>query len=108
MRRTGLAVLMLLGLIVVSTAHADEWLIAGAAVAKEQPVEVVGILKLTDLTPPLGGEVRVECNSTIKGTVGPGAADKFTKWASLHRDELEADWQRAKDGGSPEPIDPLP
>ncbi|HYM55990.1 MAG TPA: type II toxin-antitoxin system RelE/ParE family toxin, partial [Solirubrobacteraceae bacterium] len=27
---------------------------------------------------------------------------------SLHREELEADWERAKDGGTPEPIEPLP
>ncbi len=28
--------------------------------------------------------------------------------AELHHGELEADWARAKDGGTPEPIDPLP
>jgi len=26
----------------------------------------------------------------------------------LHRVELEAGWAHAKDGGTPEPIDPLP
>jgi hypothetical protein len=30
------------------------------------------------------------------------------EWASLHREELKADWDRAKGGGTPEPIDPLP
>ncbi len=30
------------------------------------------------------------------------------EWTSLHREELEADWDRAKGGGTPKPIDPLP
>jgi hypothetical protein len=31
-----------------------------------------------------------------------------TEWASLHRDELEAAWNVARDGDIPEKIDPLP
>lgn len=39
----------------------------------------------------------------------PGRALKLVdEWASLHREELVAGWSRAKDGGTPEPIDPLP
>jgi hypothetical protein len=30
------------------------------------------------------------------------------EWTSLHREELEADWERTRGGGTPEPIDPLP
>lgn len=29
------------------------------------------------------------------------------EWAALHRDELRADWQRARQGEVLEPIDPL-
>lgn len=39
----------------------------------------------------------------------PGRALKLvTEWAGLHRQELEADWERAKHGGTPDTIDPLP
>ncbi len=39
----------------------------------------------------------------------PARAFKLVaEWADLHRGELEADWVRAKGGGTPEPIDPLP
>jgi predicted nucleic acid-binding protein len=30
------------------------------------------------------------------------------EWATLHREELEADWERVHGGTVPEPIDPLP
>ncbi|HTD07644.1 MAG TPA: DUF4160 domain-containing protein [Solirubrobacteraceae bacterium] len=39
----------------------------------------------------------------------PSRALKLVReWAELHPAELEANWSRAKDGGNPEPIDPLP
>jgi hypothetical protein len=44
----------------------------------------------------------------LVGSLPSRALKLVTEWATLHREELEADWQRAKDGGSPEPIDPLP
>jgi hypothetical protein len=48
-----------------------------------------------------GGEVLV-------GGLPTRALKLVTEWADLHRGELEADWARAKGGGTPEPIDPLP
>ena len=47
-------------------------------------------------------------NEVLVGSLPSRALKLVTEWATLHREELEADWQRAKDGGSPEPIDPLP
>jgi hypothetical protein len=47
-----------------------------------------------------GGEVLV-------GGLPARAHRLVTEWAELHRDELEADWACAQDGGTPEPIDPL-
>jgi hypothetical protein len=39
----------------------------------------------------------------------PGRALKLVaEWATLHRKELEADWERVHGGTVPEPIDPLP
>jgi hypothetical protein len=47
-------------------------------------------------------------NEVLVGDLPSRALKLVTEWASLHREELESDWQRAKDRGSPEPIDPLP
>ncbi|HET7380624.1 MAG TPA: DUF4160 domain-containing protein [Gaiellales bacterium] len=47
-------------------------------------------------------------NDVLVGSLPSRALKLVTEWGSLHREELEGDWQRAKDGGSPEPIDPLP
>jgi hypothetical protein len=39
----------------------------------------------------------------------PGRALKLVaEWAALHREELEADWERVHGGTVPEPIAPLP
>lgn len=39
----------------------------------------------------------------------PGRALKLVaEWAALHREELEADWERVYGGTMPESIDPLP
>jgi hypothetical protein len=39
----------------------------------------------------------------------PGRALKLVaEWAAIHREELEADWERVYGGTVPEPIDPLP
>jgi hypothetical protein len=52
--------------------------------------------------------IAIGSNAVLVGSL-PGRALKLvTEWASLHREELEADWQRARDGGPPGPIDPLP
>jgi hypothetical protein len=52
--------------------------------------------------------IAIGSNDVLVGSLPSRALKLVTEWANLHRDELEADWQRAKDGGSPEPIDPLP
>jgi len=46
--------------------------------------------------------------TVIVGALPSRALRLVNEWASLHREELEADWERAKDGGTPEAIDPLP
>jgi Domain of unknown function (DUF4160) len=39
----------------------------------------------------------------------PGRAFKLVKeWATMHREELQADWELVHGGDVPEPIDPLP
>jgi hypothetical protein len=44
----------------------------------------------------------------LVGDLPSRALKLVAEWAALHRRELEADWSRAKGGGTPEPIDPLP
>jgi len=51
--------------------------------------------------------IAIGSNAVLVGSLPSRALKLVTEWASLHREELEADWQRARDGGSPEPIDPL-
>jgi hypothetical protein len=39
----------------------------------------------------------------------PGRALKLVKeWATMHREDLQADWELVHGGDVPEPIDPLP
>jgi hypothetical protein len=44
----------------------------------------------------------------LVGGLPTRALKLVNEWTSLHREELEADWQRTRGGGTPEPIDPLP
>jgi hypothetical protein len=51
--------------------------------------------------------IAIDSGAVLVGGL-PGRALKLvSEWASQHREELEADWNRARDGGTPEPIDPL-
>jgi hypothetical protein len=52
--------------------------------------------------------IPIETDAVLVGEL-PGRALKLvSEWAKLHSAELEANWSRVKDGGNPEPIDPLP
>ena len=44
----------------------------------------------------------------LVGDLPTRALKLVAEWAGLHRGELETDCARAKGGGTPEPIDPLP
>jgi hypothetical protein len=44
----------------------------------------------------------------LVGALPSTALRLVTEWATLHRDELTADWDRVISGALPEPIEPLP
>ena len=52
--------------------------------------------------------IAIGSGEVLVGHLPTRALKLVAEWAALHRDELEADWARATDGGTPEPIDPLP
>ncbi len=52
--------------------------------------------------------IAIRTGDVLVGDLPTRALKLVAEWADLHRGELEADWSRAKDGGTPEPIDPLP
>jgi Domain of unknown function (DUF4160) len=52
--------------------------------------------------------ITIETGAVLVGGLPKRALKLVCEWAVLHRAELEANWRRAKDGGIPEPIDPLP
>jgi hypothetical protein len=52
--------------------------------------------------------ITIETGAVLVGELPSRALKLVSEWAKLHRAELEANWSRAKDGGNPEPIDPLP
>jgi Domain of unknown function (DUF4160) len=52
--------------------------------------------------------IAIGSGELLVGDLPSRALKLVAEWAALHRGELEADWARAKDGGTPEPIDPLP
>jgi hypothetical protein len=52
--------------------------------------------------------IAINGGAVLVGNLPSRALKLVSEWASLHRDELEADWEQAKSGGIPEPIDPLP
>ena len=56
-----------------------------------------------------GSEAVVDINTlaVLAGRLPPRAMGLVVEWASLHRDELLADWQRARDSEPLERIDPL-
>jgi hypothetical protein len=52
--------------------------------------------------------IAIETGAVLVGELPSRALKLVSEWATLHRPELEANWGRAKGGGAPEPIDPLP
>jgi len=52
--------------------------------------------------------IAIGSGDVLVGGLPSRALKLVVEWAELHHGELEADWARAKDGGTPEPIDPLP
>jgi hypothetical protein len=52
--------------------------------------------------------IRIETGAVLVGELPSRALKLVSEWAALHHAELEANWSRARDGGIPEPIDPLP
>jgi len=52
--------------------------------------------------------IAIGSGEVLVGGLPARALKLVDEWASLHREELRTDWDRAKDGGTPDPIDPLP
>lgn len=52
--------------------------------------------------------IAIGSGEVLIGALPTRALKLVAEWADLHRGELETDWVRAKDGGTPEAIDPLP
>jgi hypothetical protein len=52
--------------------------------------------------------ITIGSGEVLVGDLPTRALKLVSDWARLHREELEADWDSAKAGGTPEPIDPLP
>jgi hypothetical protein len=46
--------------------------------------------------------------SSVKMALASNVSCSSCRWAALHREELEADWERVYGGTVPEPIAPLP
>jgi len=49
----------------------------------------------------------IERLDVLRGRIARRALTMLLEWASLHRDELENDWNRMRAGMPPQPIDPL-
>jgi hypothetical protein len=52
--------------------------------------------------------IAIDTCAVLVGALPSRALKLVNDWAKLHRADLEANWSRAKDGGTPETIDPLP
>jgi hypothetical protein len=52
--------------------------------------------------------VAVASGEVLDGDLPPRAAQLVREWATLHREELEANWARAERIEPIRPIDPLP
>lgn len=52
--------------------------------------------------------IAIGSGDVLVGGLPARALKLVDEWARLHREELQTDWDRAKDGGTPDPIDPLP
>jgi hypothetical protein len=52
--------------------------------------------------------IAIDTGAVLVGELPSRALKLVSGWATLHRADLEANWSRARDGGPPKPIDPLP
>jgi len=52
--------------------------------------------------------IAIDDQAVLVGGLPGRALELVTKWATMHREELEADWKLVHGGALPEPIDPLP
>ena len=52
-------------------------------------------------------EITIETLEVLKGKLPNRVLGLVLEWASLHRDELRSDWERARNGETLEPIQPL-
>jgi len=52
-------------------------------------------------------EITIETLEVLKGKLPSRALGLVLEWASLHRDELRTDWDRARNEQPLEPIQPL-
>ena len=52
-------------------------------------------------------EITIETFEILKGKLPNRVLGLVLEWAALHRDELRADWERARKEEPPEPIQPL-
>jgi hypothetical protein len=52
-------------------------------------------------------EITIETLEILKGKLPNRVLGLVLEWASLHRDELRADWERARNEQPLEPIQPL-
>jgi hypothetical protein len=52
--------------------------------------------------------IAIETGAVLVGKLPNRALKLVSEWATLHRAELVTNWSRARNGGNPEPIDPLP
>ena len=52
-------------------------------------------------------QMNIETLEILEGKIPRRALALVLEWAALHRAELQENWQRARDGQEPLPIDPL-
>jgi hypothetical protein len=52
-------------------------------------------------------EINIETLEILKGKLPNRVLGLVLEWASLHRNDLRADWERARNGETLEPIQPL-
>jgi hypothetical protein len=53
-------------------------------------------------------EIAIESLELLGGWLPPRALRLVSEWATVHRDELQRNWDRARAHEALEPIDPLP
>ncbi len=52
--------------------------------------------------------IAIDDLTVLVGALPSTALKLVTEWATLHRDELAADWECVITGTPPDPIEPLP